>query len=198
MMEMLGGMIGGDLMDAGVQAMQTMVNVREAHKQREWLEAMRKSQYQTAVKDMEKAGLNPILATRFGGSGVPAGSAARAAGGSLGGAARGQAITSAKLAEKQSGLLDAQTETTTATGRRQNAAASLDEAHAAKANMENIFYSNALKAAQAAEKGVPGMVDDLMNYLKGLAGGTRGHPPTNREPVRNFEEGNWEFVPRRR
>lgn len=53
-------------------------NSEEADKQRAWLEHMRDTAYQAAVKDMEKAGLNPILAVTGGGisTGTGGGSAA--------------------------------------------------------------------------------------------------------------------------
>lgn len=51
-------------------------NAYEAQKQRDWAERMTKSQYQMAVDDMKKAGLNPILAYSQGSSGIPSGNAA--------------------------------------------------------------------------------------------------------------------------
>lgn len=51
-------------------------NAYEAQKQRAWAERMTKSQYQMAVDDMKKAGLNPILAYSQGSSGIPTGNAA--------------------------------------------------------------------------------------------------------------------------
>lgn len=48
----------------------------EATKTRRWQENMRSTQYQTAVKDMKAAGLNPILAYKQGGAGTPSGATA--------------------------------------------------------------------------------------------------------------------------
>lgn len=45
----------------------------EATKNRRWQEKMRSTQYQTAMEDMRKAGLNPMLAYSQGGAGVPSG-----------------------------------------------------------------------------------------------------------------------------
>lgn len=42
-------------------------NAAEAQKNRDWQEHMRATAYQTAVKDMEAAGLNPVLAVTGGG-----------------------------------------------------------------------------------------------------------------------------------
>lgn len=62
-------------------------NSAEAQKQREWQEKMRATQYQTAVKDMEAAGLNPILAATSGlSAGVPTGSAGSISASSMSGA----------------------------------------------------------------------------------------------------------------
>lgn len=48
-------------------------NAEQAQIQRDWIERMEKTKYQRAVKDMEKAGLNPILAVTGGGISVSGG-----------------------------------------------------------------------------------------------------------------------------
>lgn len=55
-------------------------NSAEAQKQRDWQEAMSNTAYQRAMNDMEKAGLNPILAYSQGGAGVPNGATATVGG----------------------------------------------------------------------------------------------------------------------
>lgn len=62
-------------------------NAEQAQIQRDWQERMLNSQYQRAVKDMEKAGLNPILAATHGiSTGTVGGSAASIGNASIGGA----------------------------------------------------------------------------------------------------------------
>lgn len=51
-------------------------NSGEAALKRQWDERMRATQYQTTVKDMQKAGLNPMLAYHQGGAGTPSGASA--------------------------------------------------------------------------------------------------------------------------
>jgi len=48
-------------------------SARQAQAQMDFQERMRKTQYQTAVEDMVKAGLNPMLAYTQGGAGTPTG-----------------------------------------------------------------------------------------------------------------------------
>ena len=63
-------------------------NAEQAQIQRDWQERMANTQYQRAVGDMEKAGLNPILAVTGGGVGtsVPSGATASVGGSSMGSA----------------------------------------------------------------------------------------------------------------
>lgn len=55
---------------------QNAANAKLAKKQMDFQERMRKTQYQTSMKDMRKAGLNPILAYKTGGAGTPSGTSA--------------------------------------------------------------------------------------------------------------------------
>ena len=48
-------------------------SAEQAQKQMDFQERMRETQYQTAIKDMQKAGLNPMLAYQQGGAGTPSG-----------------------------------------------------------------------------------------------------------------------------
>jgi len=98
----------------------------EAHENRQWQQDMRATQYQTAVADMKKAGLNPMLAYQHGGAGTPGGATASipSGGGESLSAAEGhvrqgqlataqQAVQTAQAdnVRANTGLLEAQTET---------------------------------------------------------------------------------------
>lgn len=67
---------------------QAAFNAEQAEIQRNWAENMANTQYQRAVSDMSKAGLNPILAVTGGGvgTGVPNGATASVGGSSVGSA----------------------------------------------------------------------------------------------------------------
>jgi hypothetical protein len=80
---MSGGILGGVLGFIGQQQTNqknwdianaaNAASAEQAARQMDFQERMRDTQYQTAVKDMSKAGLNPMLAYSQGGAGTPTG-----------------------------------------------------------------------------------------------------------------------------
>lgn len=77
-------------------------NRLEAEKSRDWSRMMRQTAYQDTVKDLQAAGLNPILAASRGATQAPTGPSASASTGGIGAqAASAAAIPSAKTATMQ-------------------------------------------------------------------------------------------------
>lgn len=106
-------------------------NKKAARENRAWQEHMSNTQYQRAMADMKRAGLNPILAYRQGGAGTPGGATAAPvdfAGAVSAGMGTGSAVSKNKadinLKAKQGDLTNAQkveTNARTATeGTKQN------------------------------------------------------------------------------
>jgi len=75
-MSMVGSAIGGIGSYMGQEAA-NQANAAQSQKQMDFQERMRSTSYQTAVDDMKKAGLNPMLAYQQGGAGNQAGAAAQ-------------------------------------------------------------------------------------------------------------------------
>jgi len=78
---------------------------REAKRNRQWAAAMRGSQWQAAVHDMEAAGINPALAYSQGGNALPSAPMAQVENVGEGSVANAMAV---KQAQKNLELLDAQ------------------------------------------------------------------------------------------
>jgi hypothetical protein len=75
-MSMVGSAIGGIGSYMGQQSA-NQANAAQSQNQMDFQERMRSTSYQTAVEDMKKAGLNPMLAYQQGGAGNQAGASAQ-------------------------------------------------------------------------------------------------------------------------
>lgn len=101
----------------------SIFNAKQAKKQRRWAKRMYENRYQMTMRDMEKAGLNPILAYQQGAGSVPSGASASVSMPDVGGsAARGAAAgTAAALAKAQVPNIESQTASNAASAARSKA-----------------------------------------------------------------------------
>jgi hypothetical protein len=110
------GQQGTNQANVGIAQAANAASAEQARAQMDFQERMRATQYQTAVDDMKKAGLNPMLAYQQGGAGTPSGAMGQVStakiGNTLGSAVEGyrnMAMTNAELQQK-----DALTQNTSA------------------------------------------------------------------------------------
>lgn len=98
----LGSMLASNAMSAASQSSAMRYNSKEAKAQRDWQERMSSTSYQRGVKDLEAAGLNPILAAYNGfGAQTPSGGYGSLGGGQTFGHTQALAIPAAKNATMQ-------------------------------------------------------------------------------------------------
>ena len=111
------GQLGTNQANVNIAQAANAASAEQAAKQMDFQERMRDTQYQTAVKDMKAAGLNPMLAYTQGGAGTPSGAMGQVStakiGNSIGSALAG--AQSLSMNEADIGLKKATTTGTTAT-----------------------------------------------------------------------------------
>ena len=153
------GDIIGDVISAGAnwygQHEANIENKQRAQEQREWQERMDNSKYQRGVKDLEAAGLNPMLAYHGMSGSTPSGALAVAAQNELGGAA--EAFRSSRSTTADVGLKKEQERSTeaatdklkqdTAVGRAQEVNLAADSA----LKLQTARTSSATEARERAQ-----------------------------------------------
>lgn len=98
----MGSTLASNAMSAASQSSAMRYNSKEAKAQRDWQERMSSTSYQRGVKDLEAAGLNPVLAAYNGfGAQTPSGGYGSLGGGQTFGHTQAMAIPAAKNATMQ-------------------------------------------------------------------------------------------------
>lgn len=90
------------------------VSAEQAQKQMDFQERMRETQYQTAIQDIQKAGLNPMLAYAQGGAGTPSGAMGQVSTAKMGNSI-GSALAGAQSLSMNEADIDLKKATTTGT-----------------------------------------------------------------------------------
>lgn len=152
------GSAASGLTDAGgliASGVQNLINrnqaKRDAKKAREWSEMMRATAYQTMVKDLELAGLNPILAVSGGShpSSAPSGPVTEGRSRNDMGAAFRGAAGRALSSGRQLKMMDDQV-ATIAAGRREAEANASVAQHSVGSRVENAYHVAARTIAERA------------------------------------------------
>lgn len=200
--------IGGDLLGAGISG---AFNAREASKNRAWQEKMSNTAYQRAAVDLDKAGLNRVLALGSPAS-TPSGATSSISAPPLGktgiaAASAKQAIDQSKAQEK---LLESQKQL--ADEQKRLTAANADEAEFWKAaydkfqpDMEMLLeklrpgISRALDAGNSIQT-IMDRLDQLENWRDGAWGKVKDYfntKDTTGNRLKNYVEETWDSIKNR-
>lgn len=115
------GPLAAALIGAGTSMLTNVFNAREASKNRAFQERMSSTAHQREVTDLRRAGINPLLSARLGGSSTPAGGAAQLEDPGRGASSAVASALAVKQARAQIDLLESQ-------ARREDATASFTNA----------------------------------------------------------------------
>lgn len=130
-------------------------NIKEAQKTRDFSERMRNTQWQSAVEDMQKAGINPALAYQQGPNAAPGGQAQVASSSTEGVSSALQAIITRKnIQQLEAGIKKTRAETRGVDIRNAAEAARLAESRARGA-VGSIVERGVTTARQGLEQEIP-------------------------------------------
>lgn len=171
-----------DIANAANQA-----SAEQAARQMEFQERMRATQYQTAIEDMKKAGLNPMLAYQQGGAGTPSGAMGQVStakvGNSIGSALQGYQAMAMNNADLE--LKDATTKGTTASTIK-------TEADTIKTASEIGYILENTKLNQEQQRNLQEMLLKLQQEIKNLRateGLTSATTAKTKAETSNIQEG---------
>ncbi len=175
-----GSVIGGGISAVGAHKA-NVANIHSAREQMAFQERMRGTQYQAAMDDMRKAGLNPILAAKVGGAGTPAGAMANVQSESGGlGESVGKASSSASEALrmkadiekiKSDTILSNALASKAVSDARNTTDATAAQVRNTDANTQNVLQNIGIKAPTADMMDVVGnATSDVSRIVKGGPG----------------------------
>lgn len=167
----LGGLAGGALGFLGQQQTNqknwdiaqaaNQASAEQAARQMDFQERMRSTQYQVAVEDMKKAGLNPMLAYSQGGAGTPSGAM-----GQVSTAKIGNAIGSALAGAQSASMTAAEVDLKDATTKQTSAQTIKTEADTIQTAVTIAKILEDVKVSQQTQKNLEATLNHILEQIK--------------------------------